>query len=540
MKKRLSILIAVCILAAGMTALPLSAGSNETKAYTDLDAQAWYYPGVAYMVTNGLMVGMSDASFEPETKLTRAMFVATLSRLSQEKPTEDAAVPFDDVPEDQWYYDHICWAYQNKVVAGLSSETFAPEENITREQMCLIMVNFAEHMGYELPSDGYMNIMNSFTVFSDEDEISEWASEAVEICATAGIVSGMGNGYFLPQGWTTRAQVCSMLRRFVRATTTKVDEGVADDTAKTCTYTYTDKFSAYATRTDALNDKGLVTKSEYTDDILFKSTTLYTYDEEGRCMSENYQDSTGDAYTAVHTYSEAGELISTSLSFDACQLILDAEGEMIGISFKLSDDGHLECYLEFYSDGSVKYEKLTDTSLETVQTFAYDEAGRVVKITYQQGETVYECAVNEFDENDLPTQMSIRANGQTADMTLLYNETANPIKLTVVSEELTAEILFEYQTSQFGPMLSKLIITTDQDLGAVLTIQEDSQTLKLTWQNGAWCLYEDILGDSIAYNDSDGSQKVLSSEEFIQDLSEKIDVDLASFFETAAFNKLYI
>lgn len=71
MKKRLSILIAVCILAAGMTALPLSAGSNETKAYTDLDAQAWYYPGVAYMVTNGLMVGMSDASFEPETKLTR-------------------------------------------------------------------------------------------------------------------------------------------------------------------------------------------------------------------------------------------------------------------------------------------------------------------------------------------------------------------------------------------------------------------------------------------------------------------------------------
>lgn len=194
----------------------------------------------------------------------------------------------------------------------------------------------------------------------------------------------------------------------------------------------------------------------------------------------------------------------------------------------------------FIPDGSVKYEKLTDTSLETVQTFAYDEAGRVVKITYQQGETVYECAVNEFDENDLPTQMSIRANGQTADMTLLYNETANPIKLTVVSEELTAEILFEYQTSQFGPMLSKLIITTDQDLGAVLTIQEDSQTLKLTWQNGAWCLYEDILGDSIAYNDSDGSQKVLSSEEFIQDLSEKIDVDLASFFETAAFNKLYI
>lgn len=135
MKKRLSILIAVCILAAGMTALPLSAGSNETKAYTDLDAQAWYYPGVAYMVTNGLMVGMSDASFEPETKLTRAMFVATLSRLSQEKPTEDAAVPFDDVPEDQWYYDHICWAYQNKVVAGLSSEPLRPKR-ISHESKC--------------------------------------------------------------------------------------------------------------------------------------------------------------------------------------------------------------------------------------------------------------------------------------------------------------------------------------------------------------------------------------------------------------------
>lgn len=263
MKKRLSILIAVCILAAGMTALPLSAGSNETKAYTDLDAQAWYYPGVAYMVTNGLMVGMSDASFEPETKLTRAMFVATLSRLSQEKPTEDAAVPFDDVPEDQWYYDHICWAYQNKVVSGLSDNTFAPNENITREQMCRIMVNFANHMGYEFPNTDTMNILDSIVLFSDDETISTWAYDAVYTCAAAGVVSGMGNGAFEPQGLTNRAQVASMLRRFVRSTTTEIGEGVEDAENKTITYKYSDKFAEYATRVDTLAEDGKVAKSVY-------------------------------------------------------------------------------------------------------------------------------------------------------------------------------------------------------------------------------------------------------------------------------------
>lgn len=185
MKKLLSVLMAIFCLSAALMALPV--GAAEMDSFTDIDDTAWYYPGVDYVVSNSVMVGMSDTAFGPSANLTRAMFVATLSRLSEQEPKEETELPFTDVSADEWYYDHIRWAYENKVVSGLSDNTFAPNENITREQMCRIMVNFANHMGYEFPNTDTMNILDSIVLFSDDETISTWAYDAVYTCAAAGL-----------------------------------------------------------------------------------------------------------------------------------------------------------------------------------------------------------------------------------------------------------------------------------------------------------------------------------------------------------------
>jgi len=96
------------------------------------------------------------------------------------------------------------------LVSGIGNSQFAPNNNITREQMAVILNNFARHMGLDLPT-----IRTG--VFVDEAEISAWAQDAVNALFEAGVISGMGNNHFNPQGNGTRAEVATMLRNFMEA-----------------------------------------------------------------------------------------------------------------------------------------------------------------------------------------------------------------------------------------------------------------------------------------------------------------------------------
>ena len=174
---------------------------------------AWYYEYVAYVYKNNLFLGTSDTTFEPDTVMTRAMFVRLLANYEGVDFTqyEDAELPFTDVDMDEWYGTAVAWAYENEVVLGTSDTTFNPGDEITREQMCLMLVNYMNYK--EITLEG----SDKEVSFTDADKIADWAKDAVELCAAAGIVQGPGDGSFNPQGTASRAEVATLITNFCKA-----------------------------------------------------------------------------------------------------------------------------------------------------------------------------------------------------------------------------------------------------------------------------------------------------------------------------------
>lgn len=110
--------------------------------------------------------------FEPESKMTRAMLVTVLYRMAnpEEKVNNHN---FADVPEGQWYSDAVAWATENNIVKGVSENKFAPDEDITREQMVLIIYRYAKMQGFD--AGGASNLEN----FTDAKDVSDWALDAI-------------------------------------------------------------------------------------------------------------------------------------------------------------------------------------------------------------------------------------------------------------------------------------------------------------------------------------------------------------------------
>lgn len=193
---------------AAWTKISYSGGSNETKdvPYTDVSEKDWYYDAVKYMYRNEIMAGMTKTSFEPNTTLTRAMFVTVLYRASGEKYT-GGKLPFIDVGRDMWYSEAVGWAVANGIVSGYSDTIFAPDDTVTREQMAAMIYRFAKYRGYDMSGSA------SISAFSDANEVSDWALAAVKWAVDLEILSGMSDTRLAPQGTATRAQCASMIKR---------------------------------------------------------------------------------------------------------------------------------------------------------------------------------------------------------------------------------------------------------------------------------------------------------------------------------------
>lgn len=279
MKKIICVLLAALILAASLPAFAVSASGTETvPAFQDVAEGSWYYNCVTYCAKNGIMVGMSDTKFEPNTGMSRAMFVAVLYRLSGESAPQTAS-PFADVAEGTWYADAVKWAHQNGIASGVSPTKFAPNDPVTREQMCAFMVRYSDYMEYELTLDRtltadmyvfekviYAMMFNEELepAFTDIYDISNYAMSPVIQCAEYGIVSGMPDGSFEPKGNATRAQVCSVILRFIRALTSESNE--VSEENNTAVFAVNDQFGKYA--------EIHVTTKEI-DENTVKITTLY-------------------------------------------------------------------------------------------------------------------------------------------------------------------------------------------------------------------------------------------------------------------------
>lgn len=176
---------------------------GKPMPFTDVDSGAWYYNYVKYAWDNGLMVGTTDTTFEPNANMTRAMLAVVLYRMAGTPSVKGMSHPFTDVGDGYYAADAITWAYNAGVTAGTSNTTFEPELAINREQIVSMIYRFVKA---DKPS-GTLS-------FKDSADISSWAVDAVLWASQNKVVSGYPDGTFLPQKNATRAEVTTIIARY--------------------------------------------------------------------------------------------------------------------------------------------------------------------------------------------------------------------------------------------------------------------------------------------------------------------------------------
>ena len=182
-------------------------GKAAAALMEDLTAN-WYRAAVEYTLGNEIFKGVSSTSFAPNQEMTRGMFVTVLGRLAG---AQGGVSGFVDVSAKQYYAPYVGWAKESGIVNGISATRFAPEDPITREQLCKMMAAFAKYQGVPLGE-------TTQKVFADDARISNWAKREVYKCAAAGLVQGKGKNVFDPMGSATRAEVAVILCNFNKFT----------------------------------------------------------------------------------------------------------------------------------------------------------------------------------------------------------------------------------------------------------------------------------------------------------------------------------
>lgn len=175
--------------------------------FADLAANAWYVEDVNEAARRGLILGSTEVTFVPDGYLTRAMLATLLSRAAGESGTADLS-SFKDVPPEAWYAHPVAWAQETGVIQGVSEDRFAPLRNVTREQAAAMIVRYLEMRGVFANSGE--------TAFTDQEEISAYAREAVGKAAALGILRGYEDGTARPDQSITRAEGAALLMRTVR------------------------------------------------------------------------------------------------------------------------------------------------------------------------------------------------------------------------------------------------------------------------------------------------------------------------------------
>jgi hypothetical protein len=208
MKKQriLSALLALCI----VFSLVPTALAEKADDFTDVSRSDWYYQFVDYVTSKGYFNGVADKTFAPADNMTRAMFVTVLFRFHGAKGDRSQSA-FTDVAPGEWYTDAINWAAANKIVDGVGNGKFAPNDPITRAQMCTMIERYLDlyrkAWKVTLPETGSVSVM------VDESAIPAYALAAVKQCQRHGLVNGFEDGTFRPNDLSTRAQVAAVIYR---------------------------------------------------------------------------------------------------------------------------------------------------------------------------------------------------------------------------------------------------------------------------------------------------------------------------------------
>ncbi len=175
-----------------------SPSKDTVSLFRDMDNTHWAYSYVEKLAKADVISGDENGNFRPGDPITRAEFVKCLV-VAAGVYDENAECDFIDVPKDAWYYPYVASAYQSGLVHGITEDQFAPLSNVKRQDIAVIIYR-----------TGKVGSTQNSIDFADSEMISDYAKEAVDVLAGAGIISG-DNGNFLPMNNATRAETARML-----------------------------------------------------------------------------------------------------------------------------------------------------------------------------------------------------------------------------------------------------------------------------------------------------------------------------------------
>ena len=180
-----------------------------TGKYIDVKDGDWFKTFVDYVSDRGIMTGVTDNTFEPNSNLTRAQ-VATILYALEGKPGNDTNA-FADVAPNSWYYDPVNWCASKGIVAGTGNGTFEPNRDVTREELATMLRSYAAYLG------GDVNSASDISGFADASSVSAWAQQPVQWAVAKGLMSGRPGNMIAPQGTATRAEMAVMMKNFCEA-----------------------------------------------------------------------------------------------------------------------------------------------------------------------------------------------------------------------------------------------------------------------------------------------------------------------------------
>ena len=208
MKKITGFVLMVCMI------ISLFAGVSSAfaaKAFKDVPDSHWAKTFVDFVVDKGYFAGVSDDRFDPDGKMTRAMFVAVIAKVEEKTLDNSVDSGFTDVPAGKYYTGAVKWAAENEIVSGIGNKSFGPNLPITRQDICVMMDKYIQYHDAN-NKEKYLD-RDSDVTFKDAADISAYAKDSVEKCVSYGLISGYPDGKFRPKNNATRAEVAVMIYR---------------------------------------------------------------------------------------------------------------------------------------------------------------------------------------------------------------------------------------------------------------------------------------------------------------------------------------
>lgn len=178
---------------------------NET--FKDMESH-WARSAAEFTAARGLFAGVGDGLFAPDRPMTRAMFATVLYSLA-DRPAVSGSSAFTDVADGAWYAKAVTWGQANGIISGYGNGRFGPDDLITREQMCALIVSYLRWAGLTAERTTAAN------TFADSGSISSWARDSVAFCQTRGLISGRPGNLFAPKANATRAENSVVFRQMI-------------------------------------------------------------------------------------------------------------------------------------------------------------------------------------------------------------------------------------------------------------------------------------------------------------------------------------